>query len=122
MNGPGALDGAHLDAEALDRYRRRAAAPAELLAADAHIASCNRCYAAVRAPDEAIGLPERHLAYEDLEAFVDGRADAIARELVTEHTANCTMCASELADIAAMRDSLAPRPNRPAEAVRRLPR
>ena len=48
---------AHLDEDQLDRYRRRVAPPDELLASDAHIAICDRCYAAVKVDCDAIDLP-----------------------------------------------------------------
>ncbi len=103
-------DEPHLDAEALDRYRRRVSPPAELLAVDAHIATCDRCYDAVRADVNAIDLPpadgHAHLTYEELEAFVDGRGDAVDRELISAHVGVCTTCASELTDLAALRDAL----------------
>ena len=108
----------HLDAEALDRYRRRVAPPAELLAADAHIAACDRCYEAVRADVDAIELPpadgHAHLSYEELEAFVDGRADALDRELIAAHVASCSLCANALTDLSATRDAMGlPSPRAP---------
>lgn len=128
MNGTRQIEGQHLDAEALDRYRRRVAPAAELLAVDAHIASCDRCFGAVRAATEVIELPaandHEHLTYEELESFVDNRADALDRELVTAHVALCTLCSDELVDLTATRDALAPRTPRAAErprVVRRVP-
>jgi len=102
--------GGHPDAEALERYRRRAAPPAELLATDAHVASCDRCYGAVRAEADAIELPangQAHVTYEELEAFVDGRAAALDRELLAAHVAFCALCSNELSDLAATRDGMA---------------
>ncbi|HEX2832528.1 MAG TPA: hypothetical protein VHW00_05915 [Thermoanaerobaculia bacterium] len=99
-------DETHLDEAALDRYRRRAADPAELLAADAHLATCDRCFAAVRVDVESLQLEETHLRYEELEAFVDDRAGAIDRELVAAHTTQCERCRRELTDLAAARDAL----------------
>lgn len=114
----------HPDAAALDRYRRRVASPSELLATDAHLAACDECFHAVRAEHDSVELPagDRHLSYEELEAHVDGRADALDRELVTAHTAQCAPCAAELADVQATRDALAPRAPRPTAQVRRVPR
>lgn len=100
----------HPDAEALDRYRRRAAPPAELLETDAHVASCDRCYEAVRAEIDAIELPaegQAHVTYEELEAFVDGRTEALDRELLAAHVAFCALCCSDLNDLAATRDVMA---------------
>lgn len=77
----------HPTADALDRYRRRAAAPAELLEVDAHLAACDRCYEAVRID---------HLTYEQAEAYVDGQHDAA----VQEHIATCALCRNEVNDLA----------------------
>lgn len=125
-DGAGQFDVGHLDAAALERYRRRTAPPSELLQADAHIAACTRCFEAVRAQDDTIELPaagDQHLSYEELESFVDGRADAVDRELLTAHTSHCALCSDELADVTATRDALAPRPPRtPSPMSRRLPR
>ncbi|HEX2121258.1 MAG TPA: hypothetical protein VHL59_06410 [Thermoanaerobaculia bacterium] len=118
-------DDPHLDAEALERYRRRTAPPAELLVADAHIASCDRCYEAVRAEDDTIELPaadgDEHATYEELEAFVDGHAEAVDRELVAAHVAFCARCSRELTDLAAMRESMNAR-SAPAVDPPRVPR
>lgn len=126
MSGANESDGVHLDAEARDRYRRRVAPPAELLAADAHLASCDSCYAAVRADVDSIELPpaeHSHVTYEELESFVDGQADALDRELIATHVAFCTPCSNELADLAATRDALSPRSAQALhQARRRRPR
>ncbi len=125
MSDTNQSDERHLDAETLDRYRRRTAPPAELLAADAHIASCDRCYEAVRAETDTIELPaadgDEHVAYEELEAFVDGHADAVDRELIAAHVAFCARCSSELTDLAATRESMNAR-SAPAPDPPRVPR
>ncbi len=122
MSDANPSDRSHLDAEALDRYRRRVAPPSELLAADAHIAHCDRCYDAVRAETDAIELPpaagDAHITYEELEAFVDGRVDALDREWIAAHTAACARCSAELADLAATRDTLTARVPRALHQVR----
>jgi hypothetical protein len=127
MSGANDSRGMHLDAAALDRYRRRVAPVAELLDADAHIAACSRCYGAVRADVETIDLPAadgpEHVSYEELEAFVDGEADPLDRELIAAHVAFCTVCSDELADLAAVRDGLAARHPRALHQARiRRPR
>jgi hypothetical protein len=127
MSGTDQSGGQHLDAAALDRYRRRGASPAELLDADAHLASCARCYEAVRSDAETIDLPSadgpEHVTYEELEAFVDGQAEPLDRELIAAHVAFCTICSEELADLAEMRDGLEARQPRSLHHVRlRRPR
>ncbi|HEX2060310.1 MAG TPA: hypothetical protein VHK90_06185, partial [Thermoanaerobaculia bacterium] len=82
----------HPTAEQLDRYRRRRASPAETIEIDAHVASCDRCFAAVRA--------DAHLTYDELEAIADGR------EANAPHLALCAACRGELADLRAMREAL----------------
>lgn len=111
--------GSHLDAGALDRYRRRIAPPDELLQADAHIAACNRCYDAVRAEVDTIELPpadgDEHVSYEELESFVDGHADATDRELIVTHVSSCPRCSTELTDLAATREAMGLRSTRTFE-------
>lgn len=117
----------HLDEGQLDRYRRRACAPDELLAADEHIAKCDRCFASVRADAGTIELPDApddgHLTYDELEAFVDGRADGEDVERIALHAEQCARCGAELADLVATRDAIAPRepaaPRRPSPRVTR---
>lgn len=120
-------DSSHPEAEELERYRGRTGSPAETLAVDAHIAQCDRCYEAVRAESDTIELPpadrDAHLSYDELEAFVDGRAEAVDRELIAAHAASCARCSSELTDLAATRDSLATRtPGTPQPVRLRRPR
>jgi anti-sigma factor RsiW len=127
MSGTDQSGGKHLDAAALDRYRRRVAPPAELLEADAHIASCSRCHDAVRVDTDTIGLPPpdgpEHVTYEELESFVDGQADPLDRELIAAHVAFCTICSEELEDLAALREGLAARRPRSLHQARiRRPR
>lgn len=112
----------HVDVDALDRYLRRAASPEELLAIDAHLASCDRCHAAVASAAGSIRLPppegEPHLTYDELEAFVDGRADDVERELVEGHAALCDLCRRELTDLQRVRDAMRPKPRTSGRAVR----
>lgn len=110
MSGTDQRSGKHLDAAALERYRRRTALPAELLDADAHLAACSACHDAIRSDAESIALPPpdgpEHVTYEDLEAFVDGKAEPLDRELIAAHVAFCTICSAELEDLATLRDGL----------------
>jgi anti-sigma factor RsiW len=63
--------------------------------------------------------PAEHLTYEELEAFVDGRADALERQLVEAHVELCARCSGELLDLAATRDALGLGPSGPRR--RQLP-
>lgn len=107
----------HATAEQLDRYRQRVAPAAELLAIDAHVASCNRCYGAVQADVTAIVLRAGHLTYDELESYVDGRADADDRRLVTAHVAQCARCRGELSDLQTTKISIPPSEHRHRFAI-----
>jgi hypothetical protein len=94
------MTGTHPTAEQLQRYRRRIAAADELRDVDRHLASCDRCFAAVRVDaDPAVALPTSHLTFDELEAYVGGSAGADDRAIIDEHAAQCAMCRQELADL-----------------------
>lgn len=97
------MNGTHPTAEVLDRYRRRAASPAETLAVDAHVAECDRCFERVRA--------DAHLTFDELVALADGR------ESSSPHLSLCARCRRELADLNAMRAAM----QRPASPRTWLP-
>lgn len=94
------MNGTHPTADQLDRYRRRAAPPAETLAIDAHVAACDQCFATIRA--------DEHLTFEQLAALADARRPA------DPHLTLCARCRGELDDLRQMRDAIrderAPRP------------
>ncbi|HYI08158.1 MAG TPA: zf-HC2 domain-containing protein [Thermoanaerobaculia bacterium] len=98
----------HPTAEQLDRYRRGASAPAELLEVDAHVAACDLCFELVRAAAAPVAIPRdhAHLTYEESEAFVDGRAGAIDREVAEAHLATCDRCRGEIRDLTDMREAI----------------
>jgi len=50
-----------------------------------------------------------HLTYEELEAWLDGRAGSIDRELAEGHLELCARCRVEAEDLRIVRESLAPR-------------
>jgi hypothetical protein len=95
------MNGTHPAPELLDRYRRRTATAAETLVVDAHVASCDRCFNAVRA--------DAHLTYDQLEALADGRESA------SPHLALCAACRGELADLQRMREVLRQEPRAPRQ-------
>jgi predicted anti-sigma-YlaC factor YlaD len=121
----------HLSPEQQGLYLERALPPAELLAADDHLAACESCRGSLRerAAGErplaaALGslLPaERaaaHLTYEQLAAYVDHEADAAEREAVEGHLGVCSMCKEEARDLFAFRETLAASPAEAAEPAR----
>lgn len=48
-----------------------------------------------------------HLDYEQLELYVDGKADEIDREIVESHVAQCSQCADELEDLLEFKEQTA---------------
>ena len=104
----------HPTAERLERYRRRAGSAAELLEVDAHVASCDHCFALLGVREDAIVLPpatgRTHLTYDEMEALVDGRTERVERELAETHLADCATCRGEVADLTAMREAMRGRP------------
>src|SRR5688572_8340635 len=86
------MNGTHPTAEQLDLYRRRAASPAETIDIDAHVAACDRCFAAVRA--------DEHLTFEQLAALADGRV------ATDPHLTLCARCRGELDDLQQMREAI----------------
>ena len=52
-------------------------------------------------PDDLV-----HPGYDELEAYVDGQLDAVAREIVDTHVGSCRTCAEDLADLQAMKAAL----------------
>jgi hypothetical protein len=91
------MNGTHPTAGQLDRYRRRTASPAELLEVDAHIASCDRCFAAVRA--------DAHLTFDQMAAYTT-RGEG--RVLVERHIALCEMCRGDVNDLLSLREVMRP--------------
>lgn len=96
----------HLSGDEAGRYRRQAVSAAELLRFDEHLADCAECRAACASADDIDALAAllsdtdlTHLEYEQLAAYVDGSADAIDREIVETHVADCVLCRRELKDL-----------------------
>lgn len=106
----------HISEEAIAGYRARALAPAELLAVHEHVggcASCRRRLALAVQVDAAIenlrqefapGISEtdagpEHLAYEQLAFYVDGKLDAVEREITESHLGICQDCREDVADL-----------------------
>ncbi len=121
----------HLSPEQKGLYLERALPPAELLAADDHLASCEACRGSLRerAAEKrplvaALGslLPaERtaaHLTYEQLAAYVDHEAGAAEREAIESHLGVCSMCKEEARDLFAFRETMAASPAQAAEPAR----
>lgn len=103
----------HLTSDQFDLYVKRALSPAELIAASAHLASCEPCRQRASDPQKLDAvfsflcddletqakLGPTHIEYEQLEAYVDGEMDQPDREIVDSHVELCRMCREELHDL-----------------------
>jgi hypothetical protein len=96
----------HLSERQLSGYRERSLDPQELLAVDRHLSSCDLCHERLTRIPYGAGVSFEshhepfHLDYEQqLEPYVDGKANEIDREIVDSHVAVCSRCATELKDL-----------------------
>jgi hypothetical protein len=110
----------HLSCEQIDSFSRGTSAGADLIAVYDHIADCGECR--VRLATEAgrarsvesvlstlaveAASTESHLEYEEMEALVDGSADETDRESMESHIEVCGLCASEMAELRALKAQL----------------
>jgi hypothetical protein len=112
----------HLSAETVEHYRERMMPPAELLAADDHLATCEACrgrvaegervadmFAALRSnmSSSASSLPE-HLTYEQLAAYVDESLNETERALADKHLQLCALCDAEMRDLEGFKATILP--------------
>jgi anti-sigma factor RsiW len=114
----------HLSVQQIERYRQRALSPVELLAADDHIAACASCRQqlaeAVQASltftwagnKDEMSAGMEHLAYEQLEAYVDSALDEVDREIVESHLELCAECVAEVRDLRAFRAMMSTYPSK----------
>lgn len=103
----------HLSQIQLSGYSGRTLDPRELLVVDEHLASCDACHERLTLLHDSFkssALPFQspempfHLDYDQhLEAYVDGTANEIDREIVDSHVALCSKCAGELEDLLAFK-------------------
>jgi hypothetical protein len=85
------------------KYRDRALAPEETVAADRHLSECPQCRASVAAliSGEALlgaiaAARNDHLSYEQMDAWVENQLDETEREFMMAHVALCEPCARQL--------------------------
>lgn len=99
----------HPTGELLDRYRRNDLRGPELLRVDDHMVQCAACRSRIAiSPASAAAawkasFSADHLAYDELEALVDGTLDREQRPGVAAHTAVCRDCADALDDLRVFR-------------------
>ena len=111
----------HFSEQLIERYRRRALSPAELLDVDDHMAACEMCRRRIgdeprertaarslRTDLSATGMT--HLDYERLAAYVEGELDPIDREIADSHLKLCARCDSELNELRAFATRMAAYP------------
>jgi hypothetical protein len=123
----------HLSEAQLSAFRTGTLPADALLEVDDHLAACEACreklapgsglgkaFEAVRAEIRA-GVMATHLTYEQIERYVDGRADDVEREVADSHFDGCRQCADETADLTDFRATGAPPIRRPARTVQAFP-
>src|SRR5437879_7971852 len=106
----------HPSQRELRQYRLRQMPAPAMLAIDDHIAGCDACRRLLREcapmPDPAqvlAQLGEPHLSYEEIEAYVEGRAGADDRLRIESHVGLCQPCREEVADLRRFARSVKPR-------------
>jgi anti-sigma factor RsiW len=114
----------HLPSQMIERFLARRLAPHELLAAARHLAACDACRARIKgargtasaihrlqADLEAEFLEQTHLDYAQLAAYVDASLNPSEREAINQHLAACVICATEVRELAALKNNLASYPH-----------
>ncbi|HKR64227.1 MAG TPA: hypothetical protein VJZ00_10900 [Thermoanaerobaculia bacterium] len=103
--------------EMLRRLERRELAPREIAEVLRHIGECEEC-ARASAEDVDLGALDAATSGDEgpwhpdavaIAAYVDGTADAAEREIVATHLEDCSFCREDVADLAKLRGSRAPR-------------
>lgn len=113
----------HLGREQLKKYGERRLNAEETSPIILHLDECGACFDSFREMFPALSDAARkvsfdaltaddadifHLDYEEhLRPFVDGEADAVTREVVASHSANCSFCARAVRDLQEFSDSAA---------------
>lgn len=102
----------HLSNDEIKIYLTREMKSADLLRADEHLAVCDTCFGKISVEAETDFLPlsaneSEHLSYEQLEKFVDGKADEIEREIADVHLQTCGDCTAQFEGLSEMRSLIA---------------
>ncbi|MEA2568532.1 MAG: hypothetical protein QOI24_533 [Acidobacteriota bacterium] len=105
----------HLTDDEVGRIRQRIAPADELVRAGEHTAACAECRTRLHADSDVVeailgDADEWHPDAELLIAKVDGTLDAIDRDIVEPHLADCMQCRREVRDLENFRRTLKPRP------------
>jgi anti-sigma factor RsiW len=115
----------HLTPDQIARFVELKLSSADILAFDEHLATCEPCRRAISAPkrlqaayellrrdlQNQAELRSTHIAYEQLEAYVDDNIGTADREIADSHLEDCQTCRDELEDLWEFRSTLASREN-----------
>jgi len=115
----------HLSQEQIARYGAGGVTFRELIQLEGHIAECSDCReqlvqtcnpasAIYRKPGSDDG---RHLTYDQLEAYIDGRLSGPECRMADAHLSSCRMCAAEIRDLERFKMDLAGS----GEKIKRVP-
>lgn len=115
----------HLSDKDIERYCEHAMSPAELLAADDHLAVCDACYGRIdhreiddsfthveAALQEAADIEPNHLSYEQLTSCVDQRLTEAESEILNTHLQICSRCETELKELRSFKATMAAYPEK----------
>jgi hypothetical protein len=115
----------HLNEEQVRSYRERSLAAAHLLRASNHLAECEDCRSRILSSSElhagvdafrkvldARSTVPSHLAYEEIAAYVDGQLSSQETARIEKHGRGCTACASDIAQLEALKREITPEPTR----------
>jgi anti-sigma factor RsiW len=107
----------HLSEKMLERFRQRRLAPAELLAIDDHVMTCQACrerlygsavrrdaLASLQASLRQARTTTDHLTDDCLQAYIGGRLDAVDRELAESHLECCKRCQARQKEVSHERE------------------
>jgi hypothetical protein len=98
----------HLTDADIDRFRRHALSGGALIRFADHLDACEPCRVRAAGADDgltrlpvdaALGLPDVHVAEDEVHAYADGALDAGRRAEIDEHLAHCAACAAEIRDL-----------------------
>ncbi len=103
----------HLTEPQITAYRDRALTSEERATVSSHMEGCEPCRTRVRNARNVVGaaasaaiqfLPTNetesgHLTYEEMAAYVDGKADEAVREVVEGHAQFCERCAEQVREL-----------------------
>ncbi|MBC7909194.1 MAG: zf-HC2 domain-containing protein [Pyrinomonadaceae bacterium] len=108
----------HLTNQQVERYRKRALAPAQLIQMDEHLAACAECrrmLGADKAERQMLSFSTdldsvatvEHLDDEQLAAYADGALNAAEAEIIESHLVVCARCELLASELLIFRDEIA---------------